>query len=122
MNPQSPLPQLPVCREADDTQTVDRIPARTLVEALAKIYEFVLVTDSSGSVLWRSDGLVELCGGERFRVGCEVKTLLPFLPGFTRPEQAFELRSRLRRDGFRAFFGTCLEADGFYPGRACCRP
>ncbi|MBW1844654.1 MAG: PAS domain S-box protein [Deltaproteobacteria bacterium] len=100
MNPQSPLPQLSVRREADDTQTVDRIPARTLVEALAKIYEFVLVTDSSGSVLWRSDGLVELCGGERFRVGCEVKTLLPFLPGFTRPEQAFELRSRLRRDGF----------------------
>ena len=100
MNPQSPLPQLPVCREADDTQTVDRIPARTLVEALAKIYEFVLVTDSSGCVLWRSDGLVELCGGDRFCVGCEVKTLLPFLPGFTRPEQAFELRSRLRRDGF----------------------
>ncbi len=100
MNPQSPLPQLPVCREADDTQTVDRIPARTLVEALAKIYEFVLVTDSNGCVLWRSDGLVDLCGGERFCVGCEVKTLLPFLPGFTRPEQAFELRSRLRRDGF----------------------
>ena len=100
MNPQSPLPQLPVCREADDTQTVDRIPARTLVEALAKIYEFVLVTDSSGCVLWRSEGLVELCGGDRFCVGCEVKTLLPFLPGFTRPEQAFELRSRLRRDGF----------------------
>ncbi|MBW2494363.1 MAG: PAS domain S-box protein [Deltaproteobacteria bacterium] len=100
MNPQSPLPHLPVRREADDKQAVDRIPARTLVEALAKIYEYVLVTDSSGSVLWRSDGLVELCGGERFRVGCEVKTLLPFLPGFTRPEQAFELRSRLRRDGF----------------------
>jgi len=100
MNPQNPFPQLAVRRESDKTQSVDRIPARTLVEALAKIYEFVLVTDSSGSVLWRSDGLVELCGGERFRVGCEVKTLLPFLPGFTRPEQAFELRSRLRRDGF----------------------
>ena len=100
MNPQNPFPQLAVRRESDNPQSVDRIPARTLVEALAKIYEFVLVTDSSGSVLWRSDGLVDLCGGERFRVGCEVKSLLPFLPGFTRPEQAFELRSRLRRDGF----------------------
>jgi PAS domain S-box-containing protein len=100
MNPQSTVPQLSARRGSDDTQAVDRIPARTLVEALAKIYEFVLVTDSSGRVLWRSDGLVELCGGERFRAGCEVKTLLPFLPGFTRPEQAFELRSRLRRDGF----------------------
>lgn len=100
MNPQNTVPRRSVRRGADDTQTVDRIPARTLVEALAKIYEYVLVTDSRGRVLWRSDGLVELCGGERFRVGCEVKTLLPFLPGFTRPEQAFQLRSRLRRDGF----------------------
>ncbi|MFV1977962.1 MAG: PAS domain-containing protein, partial [Myxococcota bacterium] len=102
MDPQYTVPQLSARDGADDAQTVDRIPARTLLEALAKIYEFALVTDSSGRVLWRSDGLVELCGGERFRVGCEVKTLLPFLPGFTRPEQAFELRSRLRRDGYLA--------------------
>jgi hypothetical protein len=100
MNPQKTVPQLPARHGADDAQPFDRVPARTLLEALAKIYEFVLVTDSSGRVLWRSDGLVELCGGEGFRVGCEVKTLLPLLPGFTRPEQAFELRSRLRRDGF----------------------
>ncbi len=100
MNPHKSVPQLPARPGADDAQSFDRIPARTLLEALAKIYEFALVTDSSGRVLWRSDGLVELCGGERFRVGCEVKTLLPLLPGFPRPEQAFELRSRLRRDGF----------------------
>jgi PAS domain S-box-containing protein len=100
MNPQKTVPQLPARHGADDAQPFDRVPARTLLEALAKIYEFVLVTDSSGRVLWRSDGLVELCGGEGFRVGCEVKTLLPLLPGFTRPEQVFELRSRLRRDGF----------------------
>ena len=100
MNPQNTVPQLPARRGADDAQPFDRIPARTLLEALSKIYEYALVTDSSGRVLWRSDGLVELCGGERFRMGCEVKTLLPLLPGFTRPEQAFELRSRLRRDGF----------------------
>ena len=100
MSPQSTVPQLSAHRGADGAQSVDRIPARTLLEALAKIYEFVLVTDASGRVLWRSPGLVELCGGERFRVGCEVKTLLPLLPGFTKPEQTFELRSRLRRDGF----------------------
>jgi PAS domain S-box-containing protein len=100
MSPQNTLPQFPANPEADDTPTIDRVPARTLLEALAKIYKFVLATDSTGRVLWRSGGLVELCGGEKFRVGCEVKTLLPFLPGFTRPEQAFELRSRLRRDGF----------------------
>jgi len=100
MIPQNTVPQSSVRPGKDDLQTVDRIPARTLLEALAKIYEFALVTDSSGRVLWRSNGLVELCGGERFRVGCEVKTLLPLLPGFTKPEQAFELRSRLRRDGF----------------------
>jgi len=100
MNPPSTVPQLSAQRGGDDAQTVERIPARTLLEALTKIYEYVFVTDSGGKVLWRSDGLVELCGGDRFQVGCEVKTLLPFLPGFTRPEQAFELRSRLRRDGF----------------------
>jgi PAS domain S-box-containing protein len=100
MNTQSTAPQLSLRHGADDVQTVERIPARTLLEALTKIYEFVFVTDSGCRVLWRSDGLVELCGGDRFRVGCEVKNLLPFLPGFTRPEQAFELRSRLRRDGF----------------------
>jgi len=100
MDPQKTVPQLSVRHGTDETQSVNRIPARSLLEALAKIYEFALVTDSSGRVLWRSDGLVELCGGERFRVGCEVKTLLPLLPGFARPEQAFELRSRLRRDGF----------------------
>ena len=100
MNPQNSVPQLPVRPVADDAQPVDRIPTRTLLEALAKIYEFALVTDSNGRVLWRSNGLVEICGDERIRVGCEVKTLLPLLPEFTRPEQAFELRSRLRRDGF----------------------
>ena len=100
MNPQNTGPQLSIREEADDAQTVDRIPAQALLEALARIYEFALVTDSSGRVLWRSDGLVELCGGVRFRVGCEIKTLLPFLPGFTRSEEVFELRSRLRRDGF----------------------
>ncbi len=100
MSPQSTVPQLSVRRGVDGAQSVDHIPARTLLEALAKIYEFVLVTDSRGRVLWRSNGLVELCGGERFRVGCEVKTLLPLLPGFTQSERAFELRSRLRRDGF----------------------
>jgi PAS domain S-box-containing protein len=100
MIPQHTVPPFSVRRGADDAQAIDRIPARTLLEAIAKIYEFALVTDSSGRVLWRSDGLGELCGAEKFRVGCEVKTLLPLLPGFTRPEQAFELRSRLRRDGF----------------------
>lgn len=100
MNPQNSVPQLPVRPVADDAQPVDRIPTRTLLEALAKIYEFALVTDSNGRVLWRSNGLVEICGDERIRVGCEVKTLLPLLPEFTSPEQAFELRSRLRRDGF----------------------
>jgi PAS domain S-box-containing protein len=100
MIPPHTTPKSLVRHGADDPQTVDRIPARKLLEAIAKIYEFALVTDSSGRVLWRSDALVELCGGERFRLGCEVKTLLPLLPGFTKPEQAFELRSRLRRDGF----------------------
>ncbi len=100
MSPPITVPQLLVQRISDGDRPVDRIPARTLLEALAKIYEFVLVTDSSGRVLWRSNGLVGLFGGAQFPIGCEVKTLLPFLPEFTSPEQAFELRSRLRRDGF----------------------
>lgn len=102
MIPQNSVPQLPIRPGADDAQSVDRIPTRTLLEALAKIYEFSLVTDSRGRVLWRSNGLVELCGDDRFRLGCEVQSLLPLLPGFQKPEQAFELRSRLRRDGFLA--------------------
>ncbi|MBW2715260.1 MAG: PAS domain-containing sensor histidine kinase [Deltaproteobacteria bacterium] len=100
MDPHNTFPDFSARPGADDAQAVDRIPTRTLLEALARIYEYAFVTDSSGRVLWRSEGLVELCGGEKFRVGCEVKTLLHLLPGFPRPEQAFELRSRLRRDGF----------------------
>ena len=83
MDPDNTLPDFSARPGADDAQAVDRIPTRTLLEALARIYEYAFVTDSSGRVLWRSDGLVELCGGEKFRVGCEVKSLLHLLPGFS---------------------------------------
>ncbi|HXV35646.1 MAG TPA: PAS domain-containing sensor histidine kinase [Myxococcota bacterium] len=100
MSLQGRAPQLPAEPGSDGERSVDRIPARTLLEALAKIYELVLVTDSDGRVLWRSNGFAALLGGEQFPVGCEVRTLLPHLPELLHPEQAFELRSRLRRDGF----------------------
>ncbi len=115
MNPQHTLPQPSAPDAAASAQSIDGIPARTLLEALAKLYEFALVTDAGGRVLWRSDALSELCGGERFRVGCEVTTLLPFLPDYTRPEWAFELRSRLRRDGFLSNATIELSSDNGQP-------
>jgi two-component system CheB/CheR fusion protein len=89
-------------QEFGTTESVDRIPARTLLEALARIYDLVLVTDSAGVVLWASNGLTELCGGASFHVGCRARSILPSLPEFPKPEQAFALRSQLRQRGVLA--------------------
>ena len=97
MSPHGPPPQ-----EFGTTQAVDRIPARTLLESLARIYELVLVTDSEGVVLWMSNGLADLCGGASFHIGCRARSILPSLPEFPRPEQLFALRSQLRQQGFLA--------------------
>ena len=63
MNPQNANPN----QQDDNTHIVDRLPARTLLEALARIYQLVLVTDSNGVVLWMSDGLSQRFGGASFR-------------------------------------------------------
>ena len=57
MKPQNVTPS-----QTADPHSVDRIPARSLLEALARIYELVLVTDSEGVVLWMSDELSEQYG------------------------------------------------------------
>ena len=95
MSPQNMIPE-----ELDRPQTVDRIPTRTLLEALGRIYDLVLVTDFDGLVLWTSNGLIDLCGGASFGVGREAQTILPQLPDLPKPEQVFALRSQLRQQGF----------------------
>ena len=84
----------------DDSQSVDRIPARTLLEALARIYQLVLVTDSEGVVLWKSDELSKRFGSATFCVGQSAQAIIPHLPPFLKPEQTFALRSKMRGQGF----------------------
>jgi PAS domain S-box-containing protein len=87
-------------QESEVQQTVDGIPARTLLEGLARVYDLVLVTDFDGQVLWMSNGLVKLCGGAGFRVGLDAQTILPQIPHLPKPDQVFSLRSQLRQQGF----------------------
>lgn len=95
MKPQNANPS-----RTTDPHSVERIPAQSLLEALARIYELVLVTDSAGLVLWMSDGLSAQFGSGCFQVGLPAQAILPHLPPLPKPEQTFALRSQLRRQDF----------------------
>jgi PAS domain S-box-containing protein len=86
-------------QQSSDPQMVDHVPSRSLLEGLARVYDLVLVTNFEGTVLWVSNGLVELGDGGGFRVGLNAQTILPQLPKLPRPDQVFSLRSQLRTHG-----------------------
>ena len=86
-------------QQSSDPQMVDHVPSRSLLEGLARVYDLVLVTNFEGTVLWVSNGLVELGDGAGFRVGLDAQTILPQLPKLPRPDQVFSLRSQLRTHG-----------------------
>lgn len=76
-----------------ETQLVDGIPAQRLLQGLARIYRWILVTDEEHRVLWMSEGLSSLVGGDELALGANSRNFLPSLP---RPEQVFPIRSQLR--------------------------
>jgi PAS domain S-box-containing protein len=77
-----------------ETQLVDGIPATRLLEALSRLYRWIVVTDAQRRVLWMSDALAELAGPGELALGCDARSFLLKLP---RPEQVFPLRSKLRQ-------------------------
>lgn len=76
-----------------ETQLVDGLSATQLLEALSRIYRWLLVTDTDRRILWMSDGLSSLFGVDDLEVGVDARSVIPKLP---RPEQVFSLRSDLR--------------------------
>jgi len=76
-----------------ETRLVDGIPAQRLLQGLARIYRWILVTDEDHRVLWMSDGFSNLVGGDELTLGANSRSFLPNLP---RPEQIFPIRSQLR--------------------------
>jgi PAS domain S-box-containing protein len=76
-----------------ETRLVDGIPAQRLLQGLARIYRWILVTDEEHRVLWMSDGFSNLFGGDDLTLGANSRSFLPSLP---RPEQVFPIRSQLR--------------------------
>lgn len=77
-----------------ETRLVDGIPAQRLLQGLARIYRWILVTDASRRVVWMSAGLSNLFGAEDLALGDDSRSFIPSLP---RPEQVFPIQSNLRR-------------------------
>jgi signal transduction histidine kinase len=78
----------------------ERTPASGFLDELSAVYEFLLVADSRGRVRWSSPGWSRLCPVSGDPIGRDLRELIPRLP---RPEQSWEIRSRLRdRDFFRS--------------------
>jgi PAS domain S-box-containing protein len=76
-----------------ETQLIDGVSAQHLLEGLARVYRWLLLTDSNRRVLWMSEELSSQFGDAGFVVGCDAVEMIPRLP---RPEQVFSLRSELR--------------------------
>ena len=76
-----------------ETQLVDGLSAKRLLEGLARIYRWLLVTDEDRRILWMSDGLSTLFDPDDLEPGVDARTLISKLP---RPEQVFSLRSDFR--------------------------
>lgn len=68
--------------------------ARRLLEGLSRVYRWVLVVDANRRVLWASEAFSELVDPEEAVLGRDARSFIPSLP---RPEQLFELRSKLEQ-------------------------
>lgn len=75
----------------------DGSPARELLKKLARSYRLLLVTDARGRVHWMSEGWIEACGNRPDYSGRELREAIAKAP---RPEQAFEILTRMRERGF----------------------
>jgi two-component system sensor kinase FixL len=77
-------------------QLVEGISATRLLEALAGVYRWIIVTDSNRRIVWLSDEVRGLEGSGALGIGSDARDFVPKLP---RPEQVFEMRSGFRRRG-----------------------
>jgi signal transduction histidine kinase len=75
----------------------DGSPARKLLEDLSRSYSMMLVTDPRGQVHWVSDGWLDACGRRPDLGGLNLRDAISKA---RRPEQAFEILTRLRRHGY----------------------
>ena len=95
---------------ASEAQTVDGIPSQKLLEALAGLYQFVLVLDAEGNIVWLSNEMNTLCSRARNVVGRGAAELFRESPDFPRQ---FAIRSHLRQHGSLSNMRTqILDADG----------
>jgi len=76
-----------------ESELIDGVPAQRLLQGLARIYRWILVTDSNRRIVWASDDFTNLFGDDGSALGTDSRDLLRMLP---RPEQIFPIRSDLR--------------------------
>ena len=62
------------------TRLSTNISAQRLLEGLSRLYRWIVVTDASRCVLWRSEGLAELMGADEFAIGDDLHEFIPKLP------------------------------------------
>jgi PAS domain S-box-containing protein len=77
-----------------ETRLVDGIPAQRLLQGLARIYRWILVTDDARRIVWMSEDFSSLFGGDDLTVGSDSRNFFPRLPN---PDQMFRIRSHLRQ-------------------------
>ena len=80
-----------------DVPLADGSPARKLLEELSRSYAMVLVTDPKGRIRWMSERWLDPCGRRPDFIGRSIREVISKTP---RPEQSFEILSRLRERGF----------------------
>ncbi len=90
-----------------DVPFADGSPARKLLEDLSRSYSMMLVTDPSGQVHWLSDGWLDACGRRPDLGGLNLRETIAKA---RRPEQAFEILTRLRKHGY--LLGSRVERRG----------
>jgi PAS domain S-box-containing protein len=79
------------------TQLLQSADVPRLLEELAQIYRWLLVTDAHHRVVWVSRGLAGLPGIENLEIGSNARAFIENLP---RPEQVLSLHRDLRKRRF----------------------
>jgi PAS domain S-box-containing protein len=75
----------------------DGVPSQKLLEGFTRLYQFVLVLDSDGHIVWLSNEMGAMCSINAGHVGQDARAIFPEASKFRRE---FAIRSQIRKQGF----------------------
>ncbi len=75
---------------------LEGVPTREILEGLARLHELILVFDGTGRVVWLSEALDRLCGGQAPLLGVPWTELVPRVPD---PRRSMRLGRMLCESG-----------------------